>query len=872
MIKNIRKIICMLLIFTLLLPSALAFASYGQASPDVIEELGIAKKAKFPYFHRNYNRAEFAYILAKLDITYMPVKQDDTIVSDVDKDNAEYASYAVSKGYLSLDEKGNFRPNDKVTYNEAVMAFIKLLGYDLVVQKNGGTASDYAAMAKKIGLTKGVSSSDEILSKETLASMVVNAMEIPQATLVYDGGVIEEGSTILERKNLSVVEAKLLATPTRGIGADTCDEGYINLGGILVKTEKTFDDSLVGRLVHCYISTDGRTNKAVSMVNMSGDSIVLEPEDIYDINITRTQVSFKYGDGKKVNIPHSATIIINGKPGDLTKQIFDVFRSGVMEVIDSDDDGRFDTVDMALCVTELVESVSVSSNAVNTKYTNKRIDFDGNGNNFSVYENDVNVGMSAIGQGSAINIACDAYTVSGGKLTFDYSKAKFIRVYVSNHQLTGMLEYMSDEEYVIDGRGFAPNIFLEELSGMNIKPPLDTTSTYKFTIDAFGTVCDYELIDDNAGIQYGYLLNAGVTSDGFNSEMKVQILNTDSELKVYNVKNKYMLDGERETIEGGYVLPAVLKSRQLVRYKVSDELVTVIDTAVLGRSEVRETSLTLDYDAKETGLRFWGDFNGFEDHRTVVSSDTKVFYVTDDASADESAFKAEDSLVFASSTYYNYESYDIGEMGQTGCILVYANISDDINFMNRSYMLEKVAQVTDDNGDVVTRLYLHGYAGSITKDLADKEELIFTDSSGADSKSLSDLRKGDLVRYGENANGKIVKLERAFTVSEEPTMHIDDLTASGLHYEYGTFYNTNATHFEAVAKSDLSDVTEDEKFVFAYKYPSKIPVYNMIDNTITLYSGDFQKIPTYMNSAEKVTVFIHMGAYAFYSAAVYIWE
>ena len=203
---------------------------------------------------------------------------------------------------------------------------------------------------------------------------------------------------------------------------------------------------------------------------------------------------------------------------------------------------------------------------------------------------------------------------------------------------------------------------------------------------------------------------------------------------------------------------------------------------------------------------------------------------------------------------------------------MYASISDDINFMNRAYMLEAVEQVLDDDDAVVTRLYLHGYKGSITKDLVDERDLIFTDASGVENSTLADLEKGDIVRFAENANGKVTKLERAFAVSKEPAMQVDDLTASDLHYEYGTFYNTNSTHFEVVPKTDLSSVAEAEKFVFSYKYPVKVPVYNMIDGTITLYSSDYQNIPSYTSSAEKVTVFIHMGAYATYSTAVYIWD
>ena len=255
--KTFRNLICILLIVAVLFPANLVFAASGKDAAKVIEELGIAPTVKFPYFHNNYSRVEFAYILANLDSEYMSGMQATIALKDVAEKNADHAAYAVSKGYLPLDAEGNFRPNDNVTYSEAVVALVKLLGYGDMAESNGGTVSDYISTARWIELTNGAPASlDGHLSKDGLASMVLNAMEIPPVTKIYDGGAIVKGITILKDKNLSVVVKKLLATPTRGIGADVCDEGFINLGGTLIRTDKTIDDSLVGRMVRCYIQND----------------------------------------------------------------------------------------------------------------------------------------------------------------------------------------------------------------------------------------------------------------------------------------------------------------------------------------------------------------------------------------------------------------------------------------------------------------------------------------------------------------------------------------------------------------------------------------------------------------------------------------
>ena len=63
--KTVKNIVSILLVVTVLFSSTLAFASYGEECVNTIEELGIAKMVKFPYFHTNYNRAEFAYMICR---------------------------------------------------------------------------------------------------------------------------------------------------------------------------------------------------------------------------------------------------------------------------------------------------------------------------------------------------------------------------------------------------------------------------------------------------------------------------------------------------------------------------------------------------------------------------------------------------------------------------------------------------------------------------------------------------------------------------------------------------------------------------------------------------------------------------------------
>ncbi len=882
--KMFRKVLSILLIMFLLTPSIVSFASYGEDSIKLIEELGIAKESKFAYFQKNYTRADFAYILCQIDSSYKQGMSDASVVSDVAEDNIDVCAHVVTKGYLRLDEKGNFNPDDYVTYNDTVIALVTLLGYDTVAELSGGKLVNYISTARKIKLTSGISATnDKFISKQDLASMVVNAMEITPATMDYEDGAYIELPTILEHNDMYVEEGVLLATEKRGIGADVCDAGYINLGGKLYKTEKVFDTSYVGREVYAYIKEGQINDTVVALVNMGGESIVIEPNDITYSNVGRSYTDIKYGNKQKVRIPHNATVMVNGKPGDLTNQLFSVFNSGTLELIDSDNNGDFDTVDMTICVTEVVESASVASNAINTKYTKRYIDLDANNNAFTVYEGGEVADMSAIRTDSVVSIACDKFSVVSGVLTFDYANAEFVKVYVSNRKVTGLLEYTTDEgEYGVDGRNFNSLPILATIENSGAKSKILTGNSYTFYLDYFGNICDYKLNGTENAMQYGYLMLADDDTAGFDTTAKMKVLTTSNDLEIYEINKKYIVDGVKLEL-GVDAFPTALSSRQLIRYKVADGKVVEIDTAIVNSAgnEVSATSLSID---SPKGVHNYIPNQGSINYMYAVTSKTTIFLVSQDPTADESNYAIGNVDNLGSINDANQmEIFDVDETGETACILLYKAVSTAVARQNQTYMVENIKKALDDKGDEVYRLHLHGYAGSVNLNTVEISGLSVTDISGAATPitkdTLTSVAKGDLIRYTQNSvSKKIERIERVFCLATDSGTFIkpENVRAnqpSAAHYGYGQVYQANDTHLVFTAKEDLTTITPSDKLIFAFKYASRIPVYNMKDGTITLVGADYKaNIPTYLNTAETVTAFIHMNIYEVPSIAIYVWN
>jgi len=88
-----------------------------------------------------------------------------------------YINVATSQGIVIGDENGNFRPDDKITYAEAMTIFVRVLGFEPVAPSKGGFPSGYIVLGSESGLNKNVTgSANDPISRGNVAYMTYNAL------------------------------------------------------------------------------------------------------------------------------------------------------------------------------------------------------------------------------------------------------------------------------------------------------------------------------------------------------------------------------------------------------------------------------------------------------------------------------------------------------------------------------------------------------------------------------------------------------------------------------------------------------------------------------------------------------------------------
>ncbi len=197
--KNLTRILAMVLVFSLMISSAAFAASFtdvedGSAVAEathVLSDLGILFGYEDGSFgpDKTITRAELVAVANRLQglsdaakaaggvTAYTDVPADEWYAGDV--------NLATQMGVIAGDGNGLFRPNDPVKYEEAVKMIVAALGYtQKYVEEKGGWPTGYLVIASEANVTKGLSNTAGTEApRGIVARLAFNALTSPRMVL-----------------------------------------------------------------------------------------------------------------------------------------------------------------------------------------------------------------------------------------------------------------------------------------------------------------------------------------------------------------------------------------------------------------------------------------------------------------------------------------------------------------------------------------------------------------------------------------------------------------------------------------------------------------------------------------------------------------
>ncbi len=192
--KNLKKTLAVVLAFAMILGmsaiSTLAYTDVAEGTivseaVSILSNLEILTGFEDGTFRpsETVTRAQMAAIICRV-LGYEDQAESSkgsTIFNDVAADHwaSGYINVAQAQQIINGYGDGNYGPEDKVTYEQAVKMIVSALGYDLPAQDKGGYPTGYLAIASTKGITKNANGRvGDAAARSTIAVLTYNALEV----------------------------------------------------------------------------------------------------------------------------------------------------------------------------------------------------------------------------------------------------------------------------------------------------------------------------------------------------------------------------------------------------------------------------------------------------------------------------------------------------------------------------------------------------------------------------------------------------------------------------------------------------------------------------------------------------------------------
>lgn len=793
----------------------------------VLEKLGILiPEDQMQYSEETVSRETFASIAG----TFYGFTREDagaTVLvsefSDVDITAPNYGNieFAVSTGLMDKDAEGNFRPSQDVTVGEVIKAMLVVLGYDKVNPQND--EGFYKKQGQSLRLLSGVRTAFEsAVTKGELITILLNTLEaspLKMDSIGLEGSFsVDESKTVLgERFGAYKLTGVLQATDVTGIGAlGAAKSGHVILGGYDIETDIDLTEFL-GMFITAYCTgNDDLTElKLLYAFGTKGrnNQLTIQVRDVTDVKGDMLYYELD-GRSKQVRIPSTVTVIYNGRNYPLYS--FSNFmsdektREGSITLLDSDNDGKYETVFIKSYYTYFVDHVYTNNENVSFIGSNGNAlfdftyDEDNENKHFSFIKNGNAITLSDIGSKCIISVAADKYKN-------DY---EFL---ISSTVVSGTVLKIDAEEVKVE------DSYYKIASGFTLPGEISVGETAVFYIDAFGNVA-YAENKEGAKNAYGMLESVKESrKDGCIG--RITIFTPEGAHKEYECAEKIKIDGKKYKYVEVAAILSVLKSGkaqffaktglnasgaddvlQVVKYSVnSDGKVTAIDT-LLPNEAVSENDLVfsktmntqLDYLRwydKAYAKTFCHTYTG---ESLVYDDDLVIFALPNDKSQTE-AFSARKG----SMNLLGYERFPQGEEPNA---LHFFDVDSDTYFFPL-LIIEKTLSATVPGLEVNNMMIFEKQITEYNDEMGEVYHVLCGTSvkTGAELKAKmpddvyntyfvgSSITPGDVVRWTTDDLG-IVKLLELTIDNGGPNSHISRDSEPGVaRYDTGYYATTRLT-------------------------------------------------------------------------------
>lgn len=617
--------------------------------------------------------------------------------------DASYADAVYGALQMGLISPGtNFRPDDEITYNEAVKIAVSAMGYSKLAEYSGGYPYGYIKTANDKDILEYIENAD-IFTGEHMAVLLYNMLcgDILEAEYITSDSVkySRNGPTLLYSV-YGILHTEGVVTKTHATSYDinyrySAQEQTVEVDGNGFRSDISLNDCFG---MNCIVYYTEKDNRVVCAHPVNNREITVSLENVQGIE----GASFRYypEEGSKLKslkIDSNYIEVYNGKTTYADKKHLD--GAGNVRLVDNNEDGTYDILFVNRYDYVKVKNVDVTDRVIE--------DMHSAASNISIDETEVLFEVSD-SEGNTLRLAdIKAEDVLCVLRSLD---GNVVNISIISEIFSGNVEAITDDSRIVIG---GSEYILSDYARTYCVSELKLGTPVSFYPGFYGEIAYVDIESDI--YSYGYVTKIAERT-GMESTYQIKMFTSSGIMKIYDFAEKVTYNGVKDKCGEVYEQFTADFAPQLIRYRLNGEgMISAIDTAVTLdmssasvsdiEAEKSEDDRLTKYEYADTSFSYRsnGSFGtSFNATGAIIFALPVVAQTTNivDTDNEEEFDIMSISEVRSGTTYSYFDVYDVDEFGLAKVLVSYsvARNSSPHSFasaMSSSYSGGMVSKITN---------------------------------------------------------------------------------------------------------------------------------------------------------------------------------
>lgn len=867
--KKSLKILSFIISILLIIQSVPAFAQGEQTLPNtyttsetpadievLLTKLGIVKDTGAA--EEAVLKVQFIdYLINMLQIPVVPASEQLFFDVPLTSAYADVVNTAYTAGLSNGNTDGTFGIDAPINLNEAVIMAVRALGATILLPEGDSSYGSYISLAKKMNVLDDIKSTEDgNLDRGNVLQLLFNTLNADCISTNNGKEFYLDDTSLLENYYSIYTGEGVVESCQYGdiYGGKTQDKNRVVIDGTKYILDSIAAKELLGHRVKFYY-TEGNNGSTDEIVFLYSDGTKITEINVEDVEYHKQgRLEYLDTDDKtdSVKISETALTLVNGKRTSVGSSGMVLPEHGVVTLIDSDSDGKYDIVSYDSYVISMVSNINAAEEKLYTYNGDYKVIDLSEYEDYYIFDTEGNsLPLSSVAKETLINIRENGYktvmeiVVCTGVADFDIASMTTetedgVIIYYFEDAEGNVYSTVSDFADIYEKNNIITSAVKKdnETNTETIDMSFIMSNKYVFALNSDGKIAAVLERKASDGYMYGYIIDTDKNESGLTDYVKVRMLTVEDGVVDYSLAERVriMNGSDSDTVDRG----DITLNPGVVRYRMnSDGIISFmefpgdVDTETGFRKDKTTSTGGNDNTRYYSGTKLIGG-------KIAVNADTTVFFIP---SADHegevewySAGKGS-SIVnghyYPSSVTYKYDNDIYADVIVTGS-----------SAENKSGMMlvEKIVKMYDkETGEVYEAI--KGYVNGTFMAYGIDPSIPYPAHSKAPNFRAA---PGDVIRFGIAPTGYISNIEPVLDLSAGKVYNYN--MSSTVRYVFGNnecqLYGQMNEIYEGVF---MNMICEDENFAdYYYRISSGTRIYQFDaeDRKNTIKTITASDIPT----------------------------